>query len=384
MLALIRFLSRLKEFTGYQDNWHGIVVTDSKSLLDAMFQEPVAASEPMSVPVLRDPQECDPLSPEWDLVGNILQSLQDHPDIRLQHIKGHQDRTASYRSLSLLAQLNIDADGMANRYQREYGQCSPNVLLTGTAGVHVVTATGTITSKYASKLCYQATHGKLLRYLKERYEWNDRVVAFINWKAHGASLRKHVKRKTHYIKMVHGILPTNRQLHRDNPTRRRCPACAREIEHWQHIMQCSAESRRGWRLETLEKMEAGVKKLGTRPILWTVLRDGINGWFNHDSLETVYRLDADAYTSDVRRLIGQQNKIGWQHIFMGRFSNEWSDLQDAFYARDPEDTKRKRRSGLRWQIRVISLLWTTSGSRRRPKPSPGRSKPRCDTAWARC
>ena len=42
---------------------------------------------------------------------------------------------------------------------------------------------------------------------------------------------------------------------------------------------------------------------------------------------------------------------------MGRFSNEWSDLQDAFYARDPEDTKRKRRSGLRWQIRVISLLW---------------------------
>jgi hypothetical protein len=65
------------------------------------------------------------------------------------------------------------------------------------------------------------------------------------------------------------------------------------------------------------------------------------------------------YPSCVHRAICQQNLIGWQHLFLGRFSYEWSDIQDAFYATHHRKTGTpKRRTGQRWQVAVIGHIWT--------------------------
>jgi hypothetical protein len=53
----------------------------------------------------------------------------------------------------------------------------------------------------------------------------------------------------------------------------------------------------------------------------------------------------------------QQNAIGWDHIFLGRFSQEWGSLQDKYYARRAHTTETKRYTGQRWQIAVISSIW---------------------------
>ena len=255
-----------------------------------------------------------------------------------------------------MAQLNVDADSLATQYQREHGHRNPDVLLTDQAGVHLVLAGEVVTSNYAVKIRYQATYGPLLRVLQERYGWDAKTASFINWKANGTSLRRRMKRRSHYIKLVQGILPTNRKLHRKDQVRRLCPACYEAIEDWQHILKCPHPSRQEWRQALLRLLDEQCNALGTRPILWTVLHDGICGWCTH-SADVPFRLDASQYHPALRRLIWQQNRIGWQQLFLGRFSQEWGALQDAYYARKLTDEETKRRTGPRWQVTIISLLW---------------------------
>ena len=58
------------------------------------------------------------ITSDWDILQNIILSLtQFQHKPTLSHIKGHQDAQASYAQLALLAQLNVDADCLASRYQ---------------------------------------------------------------------------------------------------------------------------------------------------------------------------------------------------------------------------------------------------------------------------
>ncbi|KAI2508230.1 hypothetical protein MHU86_6159 [Fragilaria crotonensis] len=159
---------------------------------------------------LKQVKHLDVKCPEWDLLSSVLTELQRWPGITLQHVRGHQDRKVAYARLPLLAQLNVDADLMATTYQCEQGMSRPIVLLTDTAGVHLVTPNGSMTKNYESAIRYQATKPGLAKHIQERYGWSASVMNNVNWRAHGSSLRKQIKRKTHYTKLVHEILPTGK------------------------------------------------------------------------------------------------------------------------------------------------------------------------------
>ena len=289
--------------------------------------------------------------PDWDLVSNILIELERWPNLILQHVRGHQDRKVAYSRLPLLAQLNVDADTMATMYQCEHGMSRPLALLTATAGVHVITPAGTMTSNYEAVIRYQATYPDLYKYIQERNGWSPRIMANINWKAHGSGLRKQLKRKTHYLKLVHGILPTCKHLHRQDQIRSRCPFCKSVSEDWAHILRCSHPTREQWRTEVITNMTKTCSTIHTRPYLTRVLCEALDGWLHHTT-EDIYQLNPEVYPPAVHRLIRQQNEIGWHQLFLGRFSTEWSDLQDNYYARLREEkaTKGKKQTGQRWQV----------------------------------
>lgn len=362
MLTILCFLRRLAEFTTQVEPWTGILATDSQSLLDTITVKPPKGD-------VASPQyahrkhvaHLDVKCPEWDLLSSILIELQRWPGITLQHVRGHQDRKTAYTRLPLLAQLNVDADLMATTYQCEHGMSRPEVLLTDTAGVHLVTPRGSATKDYDSAIRYQATKPGLSKHIQERYEWSDRTMSNVNWTAHGSSLRKKIQRKTHYTKLVHGILPTGKHMHRKDPFRSLCPLCQDTAEDWCHILKCPHENRGRWRDQLIPKVEEKCASLKTRPVLKRLLRDALNGWFNHTTTDT-YALNPLMYPPDVHCLIGQQNEIGWQQLFLGRFSNEWSYLQDNFYAQQAAEEgqtkkKTKKLTGQRWQVAMIGLLW---------------------------
>ncbi|KAI2491344.1 hypothetical protein MHU86_23226 [Fragilaria crotonensis] len=206
MLAMLCFLKR---FTSQYEPRQGVIATDSLSLIDTIRgvtrnEFGIEDRDPLEPDPVRLP--LDPLSPEWDLLVNIRRLLHEMPGLKLQHVRGHQDRRTAYQRLTLLAQLNVDADDRANQFQREHGDIRPFALLTEGAGVHFITPHGTITSNYKRAIRqHQATYGPLLTYIQIRNGWSQSTIECINWQAHGACLKKRMTKRDHYIKLVHGI-----------------------------------------------------------------------------------------------------------------------------------------------------------------------------------
>jgi hypothetical protein len=102
LLSLLRFLTRLAEYTGKFDEWTGIIATDSKSILDTLFG--VEQSKKDCQEAIKKFMEIKTLSPDWEVVVELQAALAILPGITLRLIKGHQDRKTSYERLSVLAQ----------------------------------------------------------------------------------------------------------------------------------------------------------------------------------------------------------------------------------------------------------------------------------------
>ena len=321
MLALLSFLKRLAEFTQLHEPWTGILATDSKSLIDTVSNPSPCPQSQAQSPFYKRP--LDPLSPDSDIAIGVQSLLKEMPGLRLQHIKGHQDERCEFHRLPLLAQLNVEADALANKYQRDHGSFQPKVLFTQWAGVHLVLPSGTVTSNYESALRYQAAAQPLKEYIRLRNNWTSTTCDTINWQAHGKSLRSHLHLKTHLVKLVHGILPINSKLHRNDLIRGLCPCCKVHKETWPHILRCAAPSRTEWRTNMLTAIDLKCESLRTHPTLRHALINAITNWtkWDMDDQEFTYEPDPSYITSQrFVCLIAQQNAIGWHQLFLGRFS----------------------------------------------------------------
>ena len=63
------------------------------------------------------------------------------------------------------------------------------------------------------------------------------------------------------------------------------------------------------------------------------------------------------HSRDIRRVGAQQDAIGWRQLFNGRFSEEWSRLQDDYYATSATRQHDKRLTGAKWQATIIGVIW---------------------------
>ena len=60
-------------------------------------------------------------------------------------------------------------------------------------------------------------------------------------------------------------------------------------------------------------------------VLLDILRDGLTRW--HQSLPS---LEIQQYPQEYSALITSQSAIGWDHLYRGRWSKEWSKLQQSY------------------------------------------------------
>ena len=201
MLAVTLFLARLGDFTGHFDDWNGVIATDSQSVLDTI-QQSIEVPNPTSQESMRlyqgEWKTLDVMSADWDVLIELQESLKKLPGMKLQHVRGHQDLHTPYRNLSLLAQLNVDADHQASKYQCIHGAIRPYVFLMPHTRVHILTQAGTITSHHEATLRQAATREPLLQHIATKNHWSSSVMRTINWEAHGQALRKNLHRRVHY------------------------------------------------------------------------------------------------------------------------------------------------------------------------------------------
>ena len=355
MLSIMRFLIRIAAFTDMHFQWKGIICTDSQSLLDTLNGkdvDPQADEAPLDIH--GSEVVLDELCPDWDILIEIQIAKKELPDVRLQYVQGHQDRTRQYNSLDQFGQLNVDADRKAAQFQDEHGAYRGHAPMTPHASAHLLGAQGTITSHYAKRIRYLAAEAPLRSYMLQRHYWSPTIYDTINWESHGAALKKVNKRRIHYTKLVHDILPTTHQANKYDKGKRTCPQCPCEVEDRNHILRCSSTSATAWRLDFQSSLIQFFQDMQTDPVLTELALSAFELWFE---AEGDLQLDPSLYPDRVTHLIEAQNSIGWSHLFNGRFSLEWSLIQDAAYRRGQAPEGQQKRTGNRWQTKFILRIW---------------------------
>jgi hypothetical protein len=137
LLSVIRFLHTSQKKWGWQST--STIICDNKAIVQ-ILQVPIKQED--TYPSLA-------ISAEWDILSEIRTTL-DHnmmrSSIQFQHIKGHADKDKPYTKLSLMQQLNVDADRLANEYIHQHQDDKYNIVpLLPTSGIQLNMEGGTVT-----------------------------------------------------------------------------------------------------------------------------------------------------------------------------------------------------------------------------------------------
>lgn len=90
--------------------------------------------------------------------------------------RGHQNDHKELAELGSPAQMNVHVDGLAEEYNRQYGQfCSIAPVLPSTPA-HPWINNATITSRYREQMQRTISKPTYMLYLTKRFKWMDGVI----------------------------------------------------------------------------------------------------------------------------------------------------------------------------------------------------------------
>ena len=129
--------------------------------------------------------------------------------------------------------------------------------------------------------------------------------------------------------------------------------CGSNHEDYHHILCCDHHLRNTWRQGFLRDLRDLFISSNTSPLLSNLLLESIRQWF---STPTNIFLQPERYHPTLRQIIRQQNKIGWDQIFTGRFAIAWSKHQSLYFEhfRGSDDIQKH---GTAWQANLIKFVW---------------------------
>jgi hypothetical protein len=315
------------------------------------------------------------LAADWDIVNEIRWNLQQQrlQSCTLKHVRGHQDRNKDYNSLSLEAQLNVEADRLARQYQDQHmDKPETTVYLLPHASAQLHLRDGTCTSHIPRALRNAATEPALRQYICNRMGWSDCTFESIDWEAHHLAIKRNNRRRIQLTKVIYDLTPTNRIVYRDNPQLQMCQSCNRStVEDRDHVAQCTHPECEKWRAHAIVELTQTCQTLGTDPILTQLLLIGFKTW---SQKQQFYWDKARPLPQKYHRLVYDQHKIGWRQLLSGRLSSEWGRLQtdfdynrqqrlqDGFQMDTParsakQNHSRIERSGPQWTSAIIHKIW---------------------------
>ena len=267
-----------------------------------------------------------------------------------RHVKGHQDDATPFEALSLLAQLNVEADKHAGAFRLQFGEYRPIIPLSPTRLV-ALDIDGKTIHRGFKKAIRDAIHGPhLLEAMQIRYDWPDGVLETIDWEVHRQATYAQKARKTHYVKLCHDILPTGSIVCRyGQGLPDYCSLCKSPGEDFHHILRCTNPARAMWRLKLLSALQKQCFTIKTDPVLIDILLGGLTNWLR----QTPFTFDG--FPPEYHALIQEQNNIGWVHFFQGRISTRWAETQQWHYNGFP---KVKRHDGASWSRKILLLIFT--------------------------
>jgi len=266
------------------------------------------------------------LQPEQDVIQEVARTIVALPiKVNLKWVQGHQDRTRPYNSLTLEAQLNCEADKEAADFVNSDTNHSQTVPPLPHTNCQFVIQGLSITNKYKSRIHHAAQKRNLHDYTLRKFAWDPETPSLIDWDVFTDIIMKYSDRRTTIVKHIHDISPTGTIAHRNDPLLpHACPACHEPYEDNRHVIICSHASRRQWRSDTMQHLRHKQDPISD-PYLQDILQDGLTRYHNNYD-----HIPNGSYPQQYAMLIDNQNKIGWDQLYKGRWALSWAQLHDDY------------------------------------------------------
>ena len=172
-----------------------------------------------------------------------------------------------------MAQLNVDADRLADEYHNLHQPHTPVALLSPNSRAHLVFPHGTVTTKFEEELCFQASAPPLSKSSSSKLTWSELIVNKINWSKHGQAPERNKARRTHLVKFMHDILPTTSRQNKYDGGNQACPLCKDPLEDNDNILRCQHTTRETWRQNFLTSLSAYCRETQTCPQVSRLLNE---------------------------------------------------------------------------------------------------------------
>ena len=335
MLAASLFLAMVQEFTNF--HFDPILVQFMADNMELINRQSLHLMYTHPYPNMT-------LKAEYDLTEQIYNT---HQKYRIKatftHVKGHQDDDAIYDDLSLEAQLNVDADELAEKYYSSGPQSTPQVHLLPSSSVTLFIRNISITNDYQNQLIRSYTEPAYIGHLQDKFGWSTSTTTAIAWKSLSCGIRR-MGRHCLVTKICNDLLPTASTLHRwKYQNHDTCCLCG-QTETREHLYLCSHPSRIKWKIRYMTALRACLIHLQTKPGLIDTLCSSITDWLDNGWV------DSSKYPVKYHKAIHTQSHIGWRQVFMGRLSQEWEKLQGNTHLRTGRD-----RTAFLWGASVIEV-----------------------------
>ena len=287
---------------------------------------------------------------EWDLLMEIWTTNHQHaPDKRptFSHIKGHQDKHKPYAALSLRAQLNCDADELAEQFIQQNPDLEYSVVpLLPTSDIQLHLPMGTVTHHLKMEIHQARNTQPLAEHLQQKFNWSPETFDSVDWESNRIARNRLKKNHVTLIKHLNDVVPVGKRVRRYDPKYpAACPSCSEPIETAQHLHLCPCESRTQWRNQFLSKFREHLEKAGTRLDLMELLMEGIKSVFDNRSADTIH------VPTNTHAIATDQAYIGWENILRGHISKLWVPAQQSHIgAFDP------KKNGQTWAAGIIQFI----------------------------
>jgi len=231
MWSLILFIVRIFEY-------HEEDLTDALSLV--CDNESLVNTDNKRTKLKHKEFPNETLEADWDVINEIVMLVKRY-DQSIVLIKGHQDEKKKREELSLKAQLNCEADELAEEVQltREMEPMQRKMTHHPNNPIQVHAKNVTIASRVKRNLRRLAKAPKLIEHIEKKADWPKGVFHTIDWEAHRTSISNIDLPNRFITKFVHNMLPTGNIVHLYKTYYdHRCPSCFAEQEDIRHLLTC--------------------------------------------------------------------------------------------------------------------------------------------------
>ena len=333
MLAATLFMALISHHMNHQIK--ATCISDNKELIRRMTDHKQ----------YKEPYPNATLASEYDIIEEIYETCNIYNlDTSYSWVRGHQDKNTAYNDLSLNAQLNVDADWYAGKYQDESGKFLPQCMLLPACPVMLSIRDISVTSDYKNQLIRAYTEPRYIEHLQNKFGWSDAIIGTIAWKSLSLAARR-LNSSVLLTKVCNDLLPTAETLKKYKyQNSDKCVLCDR-IETRDHMIQCKAASRVKWRISLSTALRKKMKTLTTNYEVEETFMTALCDWMENN------KVDRSKFPPRFKAALKTQDHIGWRHVFSGKISQHWLKLQGDVQLEDG-----KVRNDYIWGASILEVI----------------------------